>query len=61
MSSQNLDEIMKIIPKLDVESMEIQDQALFLINISNFAESMKPLIVKYADKTPKESKFLIKL
>jgi predicted cation transporter len=41
--------------------MEIKDQIKCLAAISMFAESIKPLIVKYIDRLPERSTFLFKL
>lgn len=54
-------EIINSIVKIDFSQMDILDQALFLTSLQKFAESMKPLVVKYSDKLPENSTFLLKL
>lgn len=61
MTQQEIVDIMSAVGKLNPNEMEIQDQALYLIALSRFAETTKPLVIKYADKLPKNSNFLIKL
>lgn len=61
MNLQEVNDIMNAVGNFNLQEMEVQDQALYLMSISQFAERMKPLVVKYADKLPEECKFLLKL
>lgn len=61
MNQQEIIDIITSVGTLNLAEMEIQDQVLYLMSISQFAERMKPLVIKYADKLPEECKFLFKL
>lgn len=54
-------EVIKAISVLDFPHMEVQDQAMFMLFTDQFAERIKPLIVKYADKLPEKTTFLFKM
>lgn len=61
MTSQEISEIMTSASKLDIEHMDMRDQIKFFSAMCQFAEQVKPLVVKYSDKLPKGSKFLFKM
>lgn len=61
MKQQEIIDIMDAVGTLNLAEMEIQDQALYLMSISQFAERMKPIVVKYANKFPENSTFLFKI
>lgn len=61
MQIEELNDIMQAISKLDIAQMEVQDQLLYMTAGLKFAEMVKPLVVKYADKLPQDCKFLMKL
>lgn len=61
MNQQEISDIIISVGTLNLAEMEVQDQALYLMSIQKFAERMKPLVVKYADKLPEESTFLFKM
>lgn len=61
MRPEEMNDIMQALPKLDIASMEVQDQLLYLAAGLRFAESIKPLVVKYSNRLPEDVKFLLKL
>lgn len=61
MNKQEIIDIMNAVGALNLAEMEIQDQALYLMSISQFAERMKPIALKYTDKLPENSTFLFKI
>lgn len=61
MNQQGIIDIMTSVGTLNLSEMEVQDQALYLMSISQFAERMKPLVVKYSDKMSEKSTFLFKV
>lgn len=61
MNQQEIIDIFNAVGTLNLPEMEIQDQALYLMSISQFAERMKPIVLKYTDKLPKNSTFLFKI
>lgn len=46
-SVENVTEIMTKVSQLDVKSMPVYDQLLFMAHVTKFAEAMKPLVDKY--------------
>ena len=61
MTTQELNQVLNAMPLLKPDEMEIQDQLKYLSAMNQFAEQIKPLVVKYANKIPKGSNFLLKL
>lgn len=61
MTSQEVTDIIANVPKLDFASMEVSDQIIYMTSMMEFAKNMKPLIVKYSDNLPQDSKFLFKM
>ncbi len=47
--------------QLEISRMEISDQMMYLSAISEMAEKIKPLVVKYSSELPSESKFLFRM
>lgn len=54
-------EVFNALSKLDFVSMDITDQMAYILAANQFAERMKPLIVKYAEKLPEKTTFLFKM
>lgn len=46
---------------LDFECMDLRDRVKFLDAMCQFAEQIKPIIVKYSNKMTEESTFLLKM
>lgn len=61
MNIKEINDIFLAVSKFNLQEMEIQDQAQFLMSVSQFAEQMKPIVIKYADKLPEECTFLLKI
>lgn len=61
MNQQEIIDILNAVGTFNLAEMEMQDQALYLMSISQFTERMKPLVVKYSDKLPESSTFLFKM
>lgn len=61
MTQQELSDIMAAATKIDWERTEVLDQILYTTAYLKFAEAIKPLVIKYADKLPTDVKFLLKL
>lgn len=61
MSIEEVNDIIIAISKLDIEKMDVQDQLLYLHAGLQYAETVKPLVIKHADKLPEKTNFLLKL
>lgn len=61
MQIEELNDIMQAVSKLDIARMEVKDQLLYLSAGLQFAETVKPLVIKYANELPENNKFLFKL
>lgn len=61
MTPQEISEIMAAASKLDIEHMDMRDQIKYFSATCQFAEQIKPLVVKYADKLPKGINFLFRM
>lgn len=61
MCLEEVNSIIAALSKLNIIQMEISDQLLYISSVSKFAESIKPLIVKYANKLPENSTSFFKL
>lgn len=61
MGTQEAVDIINTIFRMNIGQMEITDQALFLLVTGQYAEKLKPLIAKYADKLPEKTTFLFKM
>lgn len=61
MNQQEIIDTFNAVGTFNLAEMEIQDQVLYLMSISQFAERMKPLVAKYSDKLPESSTFLFKM
>lgn len=54
-------EVLVAASKLDVTQMHWTDQLIYMAAMSEMAEKIKPLVVKYADRLPGNETFLLKL
>ena len=61
MTQQEMSDIFLSIEKLKLAEMDVQDQITCITAFSQFAETLKPLVVKYIDKVPTGNTFLFKL
>ncbi len=61
MNQYELQDIMECVSKFDLTQMDLQDQALYLSSVCEFAEKMKPLVAKYSRKLPDNSKFIFRI
>lgn len=61
MTQREVIEIINSISKINWNEVEFKDQILISMSMTQFAEQVRPLIVKYADKLPESSTFLLKL
>lgn len=61
MTQREVFEIIDSISEINWNEAEFKDQILLSMSVTQFAEQVKPLIVKYADKLPEASTFLFKL
>lgn len=61
MTAKETQEVMDAISKLDITQMDWKDQLLYMAAMSEAAERIKPLVVKYANRLPEKSTFLLKL
>lgn len=61
MSIEEVNDIITAVSKLDIEKMDVQDQLLYLYAGLQYAETVKPLVIKYLDKLPEKTNFLLKL
>lgn len=61
MKLQEVNDIIQAFPKFDISEMEMEDQIYVMMATTQFAEKLKPIVVKYADKLPKSNTFLFKM
>lgn len=61
MTSQEVIQTINAVSALNPDDTDVQDQLKFFSATLQFAEQIKPLVVKYANKMPKDSNFLLKL
>lgn len=61
MTQREMTEVIDSVSKLDIGHMDITDQIKYLSAMNQFAESVKPLVLKYANDMPRGSKFLFKM
>lgn len=61
MRIDEINEVIQALPGLDFAQMDITDQMAYILAANQFAERMKPLITKYADKLPEKTTFLFKM
>lgn len=61
MTMNEAQEVMEAFSKIDVASMDWKDRLVHMAAISEMAERLKPLVVKYANQLPGNSTFLLKL
>lgn len=61
MTQREMTEVIDSVSKLNVEYMDVADQIKYLSAMNQFAESVKPLVLKYVNDMPRGSKFLFKM
>lgn len=61
MTQREMTEVIDSVSKLDMGHMDMADQIKYLYAMNQFAESVKPLVLKYVNDMPKGSKFLFKM
>lgn len=61
MTPIEIQEIIKATSKIDPATMDWQDQLTYITIMGEMAERLKPLAVKYANRLPENSIFLLKL
>lgn len=61
MGTQEAIDIINTVFHMNIGQMDITDQAAFLVATGRYAEELKPLIAKYADKLPEKTTFLFKM
>lgn len=61
MTQREMTEVIDSVSKLNTEHMDMADQIKYLSAMNQFAEHVKPLVLKYANNLPGESKFLLKM
>ena len=61
MNMQEVPEIITAIGQLPMEQMDWKDQMFLIVEMAEFAQKMKPLVLKYADRLPESSTFLFKM
>lgn len=61
MTQREMTEVLNSVSNLNMECMDVRDQIKYLTAMNQFAESVKPLALKYVNDMPKNSKFLFKM
>lgn len=61
MTTQEVFDIGTAASKLNIGTMEVRDQIAYLKAATEFAEKLKPLVIKYLSDTMTESTFLFKM
>lgn len=61
MKAREVEEILSAASKLNPAHMDVTDNIEFICAVNAFAERVKPLVIKYADRLPEETKFFLKL
>lgn len=61
MTCQEAIDVINSISEINLEEADCQDQLLIAMATAQFAEQIKPIVVKYANKLPENSTFLVKL
>lgn len=61
MTCQEAIDVINSISEINLEEADCQDQLLLVMATAQFAEQIKPIVVKYANKLPESSTFLFKL
>lgn len=61
MTQREMTEVINSVSNLNMEYMDVADQIKYLSAMNQFAESVKPLVLKYVNNMPKDSKFLFKM
>lgn len=61
MTLYEMQSVIESASSLDMRYMETADQLIYISAISELAEKVKPLVVKYSNELPQESKFLFRM
>lgn len=61
MTGVEMQEIIMAVSKIDLITMDYQDQLTYIAAMGEMAKKVKPLVVKYADRLPGNETFLLKL
>lgn len=61
MTQREMTEVIDSVSNLNAECMDVADQIKYLSAMNQFAESVKPLVLKYVNDMPRGSKFLFKM
>lgn len=61
MTQREMTEVINSVSNLNIEYMDVRDQIKYLTAMNQFAESVKPLVLKYVNDMSKNSKFLFKM
>lgn len=61
MSIDEITETLKGLMKLDLSTMDAQDQFFYMMATAQYAEKLRPLVVKYSDQLPKNTSFLFRM
>lgn len=61
MTPTEIDSTLKVLSKLEIKDFDMTDQIIYLAALTEFAEKTKPLVLKYSDRLPSGSTFLLKL
>jgi hypothetical protein len=61
MSIDEVNNIFKLVGELDMLEMELQDQMKMTLAYCEFAETMKPIVLKYCNELPEKSTYLFKM
>lgn len=61
MTAGEIETIINAASEIDFTQMDWKDHLIYMAAMSEMAEKIKPLVVKYADKLPENATFLLKL
>lgn len=61
MTQWEMIDVINSVSNLNIERMDMADQVKYLSVMNQFAESVKPLVLKYVNDMPRGSKFLFKM
>lgn len=61
MTPTEIDNALKALSKLDIAQLDMGDQIIYLAALTEFAEKIKPIVLKYSDRLPNGSTFLLKI
>lgn len=61
MNMEEVSEMLKLLPEIDIKNLNIEEQIMFISATYEFAKKIKPLVMKYAMKNHARSTFLMRL